>query len=102
MHHVATQPHPLLSASIRVPEDVVYREFASEMVVLNLKTGQYHGLNPTAGEMLKALDETRSVETASRQIADRHGVDLATVQRDICALCDRFVERGLISVEQGA
>jgi hypothetical protein len=99
MHNTATERHPLLNAAVRVPEDVVYRDFASETIVLNLQTGQYHGLNPTAGEMLAALDDTGSVEAAAHAIADRHEVDLNEVQADICALCERFIERGLIEVE---
>jgi hypothetical protein len=101
MNDIATETHPLLTASVRVPDDVVYRDFASETVVLNLNTGQYHGLNPMAGEMLAALDQTGTVEAAAGQIADRHGVDVSVVQRDLCALCDRFLERGLISIEPG-
>jgi len=99
MNETATQAHRMLGAKIRLSADVVYRDFASETVVLNLQTGQYHGLNPTAGEMLAALEETGSVEAAGRLIADRHEVDLATVQNDLCAMCEQFSERGLISIE---
>jgi Coenzyme PQQ synthesis protein D (PqqD) len=96
------QPRALLRASITVPETVVHRDFPSETVVLNLETGQYHGLNRTAGEMLTALQETDTVEAAAQQIAERHGVELARVQADICALCESLSERGLIAVEPAA
>jgi coenzyme PQQ synthesis protein D (PqqD) len=99
MTPTSTQAHPLLRASITVPETVVHRDFPSETVILNLETGQYHGLNKTAGEMLTALQETDTVEAAAQQIAERHGVELARVQADICALCESLAERGLIAVE---
>jgi Coenzyme PQQ synthesis protein D (PqqD) len=102
MTPTSTQSNTLLGASITIPETVVYRDFPSETVVLNLETGQYHGLNPMAGEMLTALQESDSVDAAARQIAERHGVELARVQPDICSLCETLAARGLISVESAA
>jgi Coenzyme PQQ synthesis protein D (PqqD) len=97
-----THASALLRASITIPDTVVHRDFPSETVVLNLETGQYHGLNPMAGEMLTALEEADTVEAAAQQIAERHGVELARVQADICALCESLTARGLIAVEHPA
>jgi Coenzyme PQQ synthesis protein D (PqqD) len=102
MTPTSTQPNALLGASITVPETVVHRDFPSETVILNLETGQYHGLNRTAGEMLAALEEADTVEAAAQQIAERHGVEPARVQADICALCESLSERGLIVVQPAA
>ena len=38
------------------PSHVVYRTFVTETVALNIETGQYHGLNATAGRMLEVLE----------------------------------------------
>jgi Coenzyme PQQ synthesis protein D (PqqD) len=100
MSEAAPPINPLLGASIRVPADVVFREFPTETVVLNLQTGKYHGLNPTAGEMFTALDETESVDAAAQVISERHDVDLARVRQDICELCELLDERGLIVIER--
>jgi hypothetical protein len=102
MTQTSTQTHALLRASITIPETVVHRDFPSETVVLNLETGQYHGLNPMAGEMLTALQETDTVDAAAQRIAERHGVEIARVHVDMCALCESLAERGLISVEHAA
>ncbi len=72
MTPTSTQAGALLRASITIPETVVHRDFPSETVVLNLETGQYHGLNRTAGEMLTALEETDTVDAAAQQIADNY------------------------------
>jgi coenzyme PQQ synthesis protein D (PqqD) len=93
--------HRQLGATVRIPQNVVYRDFASETVVLNLDTGKYHGLNLTAGEMLAALEESGSVGAAARLIAQRHGAELDRVQDDICTLCDQLEARGLIAVGGG-
>ena len=43
--------------SVRIPKHVVFRSFGSETVLLNLSTGQYHGLRGTGGRMLEVLAE---------------------------------------------
>jgi hypothetical protein len=98
MTETTSQSHPLLAASMRVPEHVVYRDFPSETVVLNLQTGRYHGLNSTAGEMLAALERSGTVGAAAHEIAESHGMDIGTVRDDLCGLCEQLSERGLITV----
>jgi hypothetical protein len=49
----------------RVPEHVVHRDFQEETVVLNLETGQYYGLNPTARRIFAALIESGSIALAA-------------------------------------
>jgi Coenzyme PQQ synthesis protein D (PqqD) len=98
MTETTMQSHPLLAASIRVPEHVVYRDFPSETVVLNLQTGRYHGLNSTAGELLAALEKGDTVDAAAHAIAKSHGVDVGTVRDDLCRLCKQLSERGLIAI----
>jgi hypothetical protein len=101
MPETAAESHPLLSATVSVPDSVVFRDFPSETVVLNLDTGKYHGLNPIAGEMLRTLEEGATVQAAAQQIAERHEVEVDRVQADICALCEQLAERGLIAIERG-
>jgi hypothetical protein len=93
-------PSTLLRARIRVPQHVVFRSFPSETVVLNLKTGKYHGLNPTAGRMLETLQEADSVHDAAAEAARDYERPLATIERDMCDLCQALLERNLIEVEE--
>ncbi len=90
----------LLKARLRVPQHVVYRAFPTETVVLNLQTGRYHGLNPTAGAMLEALQRAGSIDRAAAIAAREYGQTRADVERDICDLCGVFLERGLIEIEE--
>lgn len=91
--------HVLLAARVRLPEHVVHRGFAAETVMLNLQTGKYHGLNPTAGRMLEALESEDSVRRAAAVIAREYGQPIDQVERDLCELCADLVERGLIEVD---
>ena len=84
-----------------MPQTVVFRSFPTETVVLNLNTGKYHGLNPSAGRMLEAMTAAASVGEAARQVAAEYGQSEAKVEDDICALCRTLLDRGLVEVEDG-
>jgi hypothetical protein len=84
---------------VTVPADVVRRSFGEETVLLNLASGHYHGLNPTAGYMLDLLEATGNAAAAAEQVARECDVPLETVREDLAELCAQLAGRGLISVE---
>jgi hypothetical protein len=90
------------SSKVVVPHHVVYRSFPSETVLLNLQTGKYHGLNPTAGAMLAALERASCVEHAARLLSEQYERPRAEVEQDVRTLCDALLERGLIEVDDSA
>ncbi|HEY6551389.1 MAG TPA: PqqD family protein [Solirubrobacterales bacterium] len=91
----------LLKAKVKLPQHVVYRTFPTETVVLNLQTGKYHGLNPTAGRMLETLERAESVLEAATVAAGEYEQPQATTERDMCSLCSSLLERDLIEIEEG-
>jgi coenzyme PQQ synthesis protein D (PqqD) len=92
---------PASSARARVPPDVVYRSFPAETVLLNLTTGTYHGLNPTAGRMLDALEGAPTIALAAVAVAAEYGQLPSLVERDMCDLCAALSARGLIVIDAG-
>ena len=88
----------LPTSRVRIPQHVVYRSFPAETVVLNLETGKYHGLNATAGSMLEALEQASCVRDAAAAVAGKYAQPQATVEQDMCKLCDALLARGLIEL----
>jgi coenzyme PQQ synthesis protein D (PqqD) len=86
------------SARARVPAHVVYQTFVNETVILNLKTGQYHGLNPTGGRMLNLLAERRTIDDAARELAAEYKRPVDELERDLVAFCGDLAARGLIEM----
>jgi hypothetical protein len=81
---------------VRVPRHVVHRDFPAQTVILNLETGKYHGLNPTAGHMLSALETEETVAAAAKVVATKMNMPIADVERDLCELCFSLIQRGLV------
>ncbi len=92
----------LLASRARLPQHVVHRGFVAETVVLNLRTGKYHGLNPTAGRMLDALEVAPTVAAAIPGLAEEFGVGADQLQADLLVLCRGLLERGLIEIEDAS
>lgn len=90
----------LLKAKVKLPQHVVYRTFPTETVVLNLQTGKYHGLNPTAGRMLETLERADSVLDAATVAAEEYEQPQASTEGDMCRLCSSLLERGLIEIDE--
>lgn len=88
----------ILDETVRIPRHVVYRGFAHETVVLNLESGTYHGLNPTAGRMLEVLENAPSVRDALTSLAGEYDVPLAELEQDLSDLCRELLDRGLLEI----
>ena len=86
----------MLLQRYRVPAHVVHRPFAEETVVLNLRTGQYHGLNPVAGRMLEVIEETGDPQQAVQRVAAEWQMEPSRVRADAEQLCADLLDRQLI------
>lgn len=90
----------LLAARVRIPDQVVYRSFPEEMVVLHLTTGRYHGLNPTAARMLETLERSDNVAGALAELTVEYSAPADEIERDLRELCAALLDRQLIELEQ--
>jgi hypothetical protein len=87
----------LLKSPIQLADNVVLREFPTETVALHLGTGQFHGLNPTAAEMLKASLSSPAPADAVGGLAERFGRDPSDIDSDLRELLAELSERQIIS-----
>ncbi len=90
------QATTILDSKMRVPQNVVYRKFAYETVVLDLKTGKYYGLNQTAGRILDVLGGAANPRLAAAVLAAEYGRPEEDVQADVVAFCADLLARGLL------
>ena len=87
-----------LQMNVKLPQHVVYRDFVSETVLLNIETGKYHGLNPTAGRMLAVLDKVGSVDETATQLAREFEQPVERIREDLAEFCEGLLERKLLEI----
>jgi Coenzyme PQQ synthesis protein D (PqqD) len=85
-----------------VPDNVVFRGLAEETILLNIETGQYHGLDRVGGRFFEVIRESEGLGAASRQLADEYGQPLPQIEADLAAFCVDLESRGLIQLEGDA
>ena len=84
------------------PDRVASRILDGEAVIINLDTGVYFGLNPSATALWSLLEAApRSVDALSEALARAHGADVAEVGADVRFFLDGLERNGLL-VEGGS
>lgn len=91
----------LLDARIRLGEDVLRREVGDELILLDLKTEAYFGLNLSARAFVDGLESGASVAEAADRVAVAHEVAPAEVREDMVALLKELLDAGLVDVVSG-
>jgi hypothetical protein len=82
-----------------VPSHVVYRSFEGETLLLNLESGEYHGLNETGGRMLELMsDDSPTLRESIARLAEEYGVKSADIEADLVEFCRSLADRGLLEL----
>lgn len=85
---------------IRAAPDVVFRELGGEMVLLNLKSGLYFGLNETGTQMWTLLMQLHEPGRVVAALEQEYAVSRAQLESDLRALLSALREKGLIEVDE--
>jgi hypothetical protein len=84
---------------VRIVEDVVYRALEGEMVLLNLRTGVYFGLDGVGTRIWQLLEEGCTVAQISEQLADEYDVAAAACEQDVRAFMSALRDNALVEPE---
>jgi hypothetical protein len=95
----APQSAPIGDVNVRVPDGVIHRVFGDQLVLLNLQTGQYHGLNATARHMFELMIERSGTARVVDDLAREYGRPAQEMQADLASLCEALTGRGLLELE---
>ena len=85
-----------LESKFTVPEDVVAREIKDEMVIADLRSGTYFGLNPAGAMVWTAVAAGKPLANAKSELCEHFTVEAATAETDVLAVAAEMRERGLI------
>jgi hypothetical protein len=81
---------------MRLSPDVVFRDLEGEAVILDLASGRYFGLNAAGTRVWALLDAGTPIDRIVGTIAAEYEADPEQVARDVNALIDELVSRGLV------
>lgn len=81
----------------KISLDVHYQEVDGEVVLLNMATQRYLGLNRVGSEIWNQLAEHGDAEKASTWVAQRYSIGADTAERDVRTLVGDLLAAGLIA-----
>lgn len=83
---------------VELGDDVTWCDLQDDVVILNVDTGVYFGLEGAGGQMWRELVEHRSLEKAFEALKKRFDVKPAELKRDLEDMVRQLAEKGLVSV----
>jgi hypothetical protein len=72
------------------------RVFDGELVILDLASGNYFGLNDVGAEFWEQMCAGRSVAEAAEVLQRRYATEREALIRDLRELAEELLERGLV------
>lgn len=91
-----------LASQARLSKDVVFHDLQGEMVLLNLKTGVYFGLDPVGSRIWHLLQAHPSLQKVLDSLVEEYDTTEAGCAQDLLSFTARLREKGLVEVSNSA
>ena len=88
-------------AAIRIRKDVVFRDLEGELVLLNLATGVYFGLDPIGTRIWALIDDGRTVDQIVDAITEEYEVDPSVCRADLERFLATLRDNDLVDLDDG-
>ena len=85
-----------LEDTVRISEDVVFRELDGEAVLLHLGTGIYFGLNEVGTRIWTLLGQDGSLQSVLDAMVKQYDVAPDRLEKDLLQLVEQMREKGLV------
>ena len=85
-----------MNSSLKVSDDVVFRELDGEGVILNLASGIYFGLDQTGTRMWRLIEQHGRLTAVMAALSDEYEATSETLERDLISLVAELTEKGLL------
>lgn len=89
----------LPEVTVRIPEDVLFQKINEEMVLLDMQSGLYFGLNAVGARAWELLSQGLSMRQAELQLQQEFEVTEAVLEADLRVWLEQLKERHLILSE---
>jgi coenzyme PQQ synthesis protein D (PqqD) len=86
---------------VAINPSVIYRELSGEVVLLNLQSGVYYGLDAVGSRVWQLLMESRGTDEVCAMLLDEYDVGADTLRADVERLVGELTDRGLVIVAPG-
>jgi Coenzyme PQQ synthesis protein D (PqqD) len=90
------------SSIVIASTEQISSDLGGEAVILNLKSGVYHGLNEVGARVWNLIQEPRTVKDIKQALLEEYDVEAEQCQNDLMALLEDLLVSGLININNAA
>jgi Coenzyme PQQ synthesis protein D (PqqD) len=94
-----TEQTILESSIVVAASEQISSDLGGEAVVLNLKSGVYHGLNDVGARIWTLIQQPKVVKDIKLAILEEYDVELERCENDLVLLLNDLSEAGLIQIK---
>ena len=87
-----------IASQVRISGDVIFNNLQGEMVLLNLKTGIYFGLDPVGSRAWQLIQDHGRLGPVRDAMLKEYKVAADRIWKDLQNLVTRLAENGLVEV----
>lgn len=91
-----------LSSLVKLSKRQISSELGGEIVIMNLQSGVYHGVQGVGGFIWNLLGRPISVAEVCDRVVGEYDVELGRCQSDVIALIQQFLDEGLVDLDSSA
>ena len=88
-----------LSDRVKTPPEVMTRTVGEEVVILDLATGTYFGLDPVGARMWELMADGKTLGEVCDRMLDEYEVSREALEGDVLHLTEELTTQGLIGIE---
>ena len=85
-----------LASSLRVAEDVVFRELDGEAVILNLASGVYFGLDQVGTRIWQLIEQHGGLRDVLARLREEYDASPDVLEHDLVDLASQLAAKGLV------
>jgi hypothetical protein len=93
---ICTEMNNTQPARVEIGDSVLYQTLQNEIVLLNIATQRYYGLNAVGARMWELLIELRDVSSVAERLEANYEVDSAGLRADLEHLIGDLLRNGLL------
>ncbi len=87
-----------IESAVRIKDDVIFNDLQGEVVLLNLKTGIYFGLDPVGTRAWQLIQDHGSLGPVRDDMLGEDEVSAEDLWKDLQDLVIRLADNGLVEV----
>ena len=87
-----------LHTKVTIPPQVLANQLDQEMVILDLVSGTYFGLNPVGAQIWQFLSQGKTIAEICEEMLDKYDVSPSDIERDVVNLTTQLLSKNLVQI----